>query len=74
MIGTGGFLRITSELGIESGQIWYLDSLTRAEHYGTYRNPLRFDAQVWGPTTKIRLFTVTQNQKLRYRARFPKSP
>ncbi len=27
------------------------DSLARAEHYGTYLPPHRFDAQVWGPTT-----------------------
>ncbi len=50
------------------------DSLARAEHYGTYRTPLRFDAQVWGPTTEIRLFTVTQNQKSQCRARLPKPP
>ncbi len=30
------------------------DSLARAKHYGTYLTPFRFDAQVWGPTTKIR--------------------
>ncbi len=29
------------------------DFLARAEHYGTYLTPLRFDAQVFGPTTKI---------------------
>ncbi len=48
------------------------DSMAHVEHYDTYLSPLRFDAQVWGPTTKIRHFTVTQNQK--FVRRVPKSP
>ncbi len=68
---TGVFLRITSEIRMESQQTWLpFDSLVRAEHYRTYRLMLRFDAQVWGPTTKIQLFIVTQNQN--YRASLPK--
>ncbi len=51
-----------------------LASLDGVEHYGAYRTQLRFDAQVWGPTTEIRIFTVTQNQKFRRRVRIPKPP
>ncbi len=54
MIETGGFLRITSEIGIPNlnkhGTIRLLGPM---EHYGTYRTPFRFDAQVRGPTTEI---------------------
>ncbi len=48
------------------------DSFARAELYDTYRTPLRFDAHAWGPTTKIRVVTVTQNQKLQCKAIFQK--
>ncbi len=39
-----------------------------------YLTPLRFDAQVWSPSTKIRLFAVTQNQNFKCRDRLPRLP
>ncbi len=49
-IETGGFLRITSEIGNRiSTNLVPFDSSVRVEHYGTYSTPLRFDSPVWGP-------------------------
>ncbi len=55
-IETGGFLRVTSELGIESQQTWNLWTPWPKWSSTTFRFGTRIDAQVWGPTTKFDFF------------------